>query len=179
MNSREKLSELPLNRFYRYVLEPQLTFDKDGALSEGPFSLFSDMPESVLLTMGIDTPLGWMVEAVYSPYDLDNIKLQDVSLRFWVKAACYPYLRSGVWGHCVTLIACIPRQEYCWSWGEEEGNAFWFLSKSAGVDAHVFVDLRLYFIIIIIIFFFWGGGGVTIWLCMRKIFLSRRRRPKY
>ncbi|XP_068732744.1 UDP-glucose:glycoprotein glucosyltransferase 1-like [Montipora capricornis] len=78
MNSREKLSELPVNRFYRYVLEPQLTFDKDGALSEGPFSLFSDMPESVLLTMGIDTPLGWMVEAVYSPYDLDNIKLQDV-----------------------------------------------------------------------------------------------------
>ena len=107
MNSREKLSELPLNRFYRYVLEPQLTFDKDGASSEGPFSLFSDMPESVLLTMGIDTPLGWMVEAVYSPYDLDNIKLQDVSLIFWVKAACYPYLRSRVWGHCVTLIACV------------------------------------------------------------------------
>lgn len=78
MNSREKLSEIPLNRFYRYVLEPQVTFDDDGAMAEGPLALFSGMPQSVLLTMGMDTPLGWMVEAVYSPYDLDNIKLQEV-----------------------------------------------------------------------------------------------------
>ena len=80
MNSREKLSEMPLNRFYRYVLEPQVTFDEDGAMTEGPFAVFSDMPQSVLLTMGMDTPLGWMVEAVYSPHDLDNIKLQEVGV---------------------------------------------------------------------------------------------------
>ena len=66
------------NRFYRYVLEPQVTFDDDGTLTEGPFAMFSDMPQSVLLTMAMDTPLGWMVEAVYSPHDLDNIKLQEV-----------------------------------------------------------------------------------------------------
>ncbi|KAJ7328106.1 UDP-glucose:glycoprotein glucosyltransferase 1 [Desmophyllum pertusum] len=78
MNSREKLSELPLNRFYRYVLEPEVAFDEDGAMTEGPLALFSDMPQSVLLTMNMDTPLGWMVEAVYAPYDLDNIKLQEV-----------------------------------------------------------------------------------------------------
>ena len=88
MNSREKLSELPLNRFYRYVLEPQLTFDKDGGLSEGPLALFLDMPQSVLLTMGINTPLGWMVEAVYSPHDLDNIKLQEVSV---LCPKCHPF----------------------------------------------------------------------------------------
>ena len=80
MNSREKLSELPLNRFYRYVLEPQVAFDEAGAMTEGPFAVFSDMPQSVLLTMGMDTPLGWMVEAVYSPHDLDNIKLQEVGV---------------------------------------------------------------------------------------------------
>lgn len=78
MNSREKLSELPVNRFYRYVLEPEVTFDEDGAMAEGPSALFLDMPQSVLLTMNMDTPLGWMVEAVYSPHDLDNIKLQEV-----------------------------------------------------------------------------------------------------
>ncbi|KAL9964464.1 hypothetical protein ACROYT_G028110 [Oculina patagonica] len=78
MNSREKLSELPVNRFYRYVLEPEVTFDEDGAMAEGPVALFSDMPQTVLLTMNMDTPLGWMVEAVYSPHDLDNIKLQEV-----------------------------------------------------------------------------------------------------
>lgn len=80
MNSREKLSELPLNRFYRYVLEPEVTFDDDGSLAEGPLALFSDVPQSVLFTMNMDTPLGWMVEAVYSPHDLDNIKLQEVRM---------------------------------------------------------------------------------------------------
>ena len=80
MNSREKLSELPLNRFYRYVLEPEVTFNEDGTITEGPAAVFSDMPQSVLLTMNMDTPLGWMVEAVYSPYDLDNIKLQEVRI---------------------------------------------------------------------------------------------------
>ena len=80
MNSREKLSELPLNRFYRHVLEPEVTFNEDGTITEGPAAVFSDMPQSVLLTMNMDTPLGWMVEAVYSPYDLDNIKLQEVTI---------------------------------------------------------------------------------------------------
>ena len=80
MNSREKLSELPLNRFYRYVLEPYVSFDENGAMTEGPFAMFSDMPQSVLLTMGMDTPLGWMVAAVYSPYDLDNIRLREVRI---------------------------------------------------------------------------------------------------
>jgi len=84
MNSREKLSELPLNRFYRYVLEPEVTFDGDGSMAEGPLALFSDMPQSVLFTMNMDTPLGWMVEAVYSPHDLDNIKLQEVRMVIYI-----------------------------------------------------------------------------------------------
>jgi len=97
MNSREKLSEIPLNRFYRYVLEPQVAFDDDGAMAEGPLALFSDMPQSVLLTMGMDTPLGWMVEAVYSPYDLDNIKLQEVENRVMAKFELeYIFIE----GHC-------------------------------------------------------------------------------
>ena len=55
-----------------------MAFDDKGALEEGPLALFSDMPQSVLLTMNMDTPLGWMVEAVYSPHDLDNIRLEEV-----------------------------------------------------------------------------------------------------
>ena len=78
MNCREKHSEMPLNRFYRYVLEPQLTFDSKGFSNPGPLALFENMPQSPLLTMSMDTPLGWMVEAVRSPYDLDNIRLQEV-----------------------------------------------------------------------------------------------------
>ena len=80
MNCREKLSELPLKRFYRYVLEPQITFDTDsGNMNPGPFAQFLDMPETTLLTTNMDTPLGWMVQAVWSPHDLDNIRLSEVS----------------------------------------------------------------------------------------------------
>ena len=65
-------------RFYRYVLEPQVTFDSSGLTSPGPSAVFENMPLTPLLTMSMDTPLGWMVEAVRSPYDLDNIRLQKV-----------------------------------------------------------------------------------------------------
>ena len=95
MNSREKLSELPLNRFYRYVLEPEVTFDDDGSMAEGPLALFSDMPQSVLFTMNMDTPLGWMVEAVYSPHDLDNIKLQEVTMVIFIMLFPPEVLNSG------------------------------------------------------------------------------------
>lgn len=77
MNCREKHSEIPLKRFYRYVLEPQLSFDSAGFANPGPLALFENMPQTPLLTMSMDTPLGWMVEAVRSPYDLDNIRLQE------------------------------------------------------------------------------------------------------
>ena len=95
MNSREKLSELPLNRFYRYVLEPEVTFDDDGSVAEGPLALFSDMPQSVLFTMNMGTPLGWMVEAVYSPHDLDNIKLQEVRIIIFIIIFSLEVFNSG------------------------------------------------------------------------------------
>ncbi|XP_028405524.1 UDP-glucose:glycoprotein glucosyltransferase 1-like isoform X2 [Dendronephthya gigantea] len=78
MNCREKLSEMPLKRFYRYVLAPNLQFNEDGSLSSGPHAMFRDIPETPLLTMNLDIPQAWMVEAVKSPYDLDNIYLKEV-----------------------------------------------------------------------------------------------------
>lgn len=84
MNCREKLSEFPLNRFYQYVMEPELIFSANGKLEPGPYAHFDNLPQSPLLTMAMDTPLGWMVEAVRSPYDLDNICLREVS-RQWLR----------------------------------------------------------------------------------------------
>ena len=66
-------------RFYRYVLEPSILFNEDGSISSGPSSVFRDIPETPLLTMNLDIPQAWMVEAVKSPYDLDNIFLKEVS----------------------------------------------------------------------------------------------------
>jgi len=42
------------------------------------FAQFSDMPEKPLLTLGMDPPESWLVQAVHTPYDLDNIFLEEV-----------------------------------------------------------------------------------------------------
>ncbi|XP_071491189.1 UDP-glucose:glycoprotein glucosyltransferase 1-like [Diadema antillarum] len=79
MNPKAQLSELPLKSFYRYVLEPELAFRVDSSLTAGPSAKFSDMPADTLLTMNVLTPESWLVESVRTPYDLDNIKLSEVS----------------------------------------------------------------------------------------------------
>ena len=64
--------------FYRFVLQPDVTFLGNDSISAGPMALFVDVPESPLLTLNMITPESWMVEAVRSTYDLDNIHLQEV-----------------------------------------------------------------------------------------------------
>jgi len=66
--------------FYRFVLEPEVTFDKSGHLSPDPIAKFSNMPTSPLLTQILHVPDNWLVESVASPYDLDNIRLEDVEM---------------------------------------------------------------------------------------------------
>ena len=70
--------DLPCS-YYRYVLSPTVTFDGDGTVSSsGPSARFTDMPQKPILTLGMDPPEGWLVEAVWAPYDLDNIHLTEV-----------------------------------------------------------------------------------------------------
>ncbi|CAF1081741.1 unnamed protein product [Adineta ricciae] len=69
-NCKLQLSEMPLKSFYRYVY--------DINLQQMPSALFQYVPETPILTLGMVTPESWMVEAVTSPYDLDNIHLKNV-----------------------------------------------------------------------------------------------------
>uniref|UniRef100_K7F5W8 UDP-glucose ceramide glucosyltransferase-like 1 n=1 Tax=Pelodiscus sinensis TaxID=13735 RepID=K7F5W8_PELSI len=78
MNCRSKLSEVPLKSFYRFVLEPELSSGADKLFPSGPVAKFLEMPETLLLTLNMIIPESWLVEAVNSSYDLDNIHLQDV-----------------------------------------------------------------------------------------------------
>ena len=64
--------------FYRYVLEPELSFTPDGSVAPGPRAIFSQLPHSPLLTLHMDVPHAWLVAALHSPHDLDNIHLQSV-----------------------------------------------------------------------------------------------------
>ncbi|XP_075896251.1 UDP-glucose:glycoprotein glucosyltransferase 2 isoform X2 [Nelusetta ayraudi] len=100
MNCRAKLSEMPLKSFYRYVLEPDMSFMANDTVSAGPTARFLELPESPLLTLNMITPESWMVQAVSSPYDLDNIHLQEVS---GAVTAEYELEHLLLEGHCFDL----------------------------------------------------------------------------
>uniref|UniRef100_A0A093V9S4 UDP-glucose:glycoprotein glucosyltransferase n=1 Tax=Talaromyces marneffei PM1 TaxID=1077442 RepID=A0A093V9S4_TALMA len=72
-----ELSELPIKRFYRHVLESEPTFDESRYL-ERPEASFTGLPQDALLTLGMDVPSSWLVAPKYSIHDLDNIKLSAI-----------------------------------------------------------------------------------------------------
>eukprot|EP00111_Clytia_hemisphaerica_P002468 TCONS_00007064-protein len=75
MNCVSKHSEMPVKRFYQYVLQPELTFDINGNLKNDQEAIFKNLPHSALLTLIMDTPQSWMIAARGSNQDLDNIFL--------------------------------------------------------------------------------------------------------
>ncbi|XP_030613602.1 UDP-glucose:glycoprotein glucosyltransferase 2 isoform X1 [Archocentrus centrarchus] len=100
MNCRAKLSEMPLKSFYRFVLEPDVIFLANDTVSPGPVARFIELPETPLLTLNMITPESWMVQAVRSPYDLDNIHLQEVN---GVVTAEFELEHLLLEGHCFDL----------------------------------------------------------------------------
>ena len=64
--------------FYRYVLQPELSFDENGSVRENAVAVFADLPMSPLFTLSLDVPHSWLVEPVLSPHDLDNIHLAQM-----------------------------------------------------------------------------------------------------
>ncbi|KAJ3413453.1 hypothetical protein HDV05_008022 [Chytridiales sp. JEL 0842] len=96
LNPVPALSQLPLKRFYRYVLNPQPSFD-----DAGPAGVFKGIPAEPLLTLGMDVPRAWLIRPVESIYDLDNLKLSTVKsehLRRGVEAK-FQLLNILVEGH--------------------------------------------------------------------------------
>uniref|UniRef100_A0A668ADA9 UDP-glucose ceramide glucosyltransferase-like 1 n=1 Tax=Myripristis murdjan TaxID=586833 RepID=A0A668ADA9_9TELE len=82
--------------FYRFVLESDVTFLANDSVSLGPMARFMELPESPLLTLNMITPESWMVEAVRSPYDLDNIHLGVVTAEYELEHLLLE-------GHCFDL----------------------------------------------------------------------------
>lgn len=77
LNPKEEIKELPVKRFYRYVLDSEPQFTSEGALSR-PQASFSGLPVEALLTLGMDVPSSWLVAPQDSIHDLDNIKLSSL-----------------------------------------------------------------------------------------------------
>ena len=70
------LVELPISRFYHFAWSHKPTFDSDEIKSE---LLFERIPRDVLFSFAADVPSSWVVLAIESKTDLDNIRLADVS----------------------------------------------------------------------------------------------------
>lgn len=64
--------------FFRYVLDAELSFNENGSLAETAAAVFGDLPHSPLLTLQLEVPHSWLVDAVWSPHDLDNIHLASL-----------------------------------------------------------------------------------------------------
>ena len=77
LNPKEKIQELPIKRFYRYVLESKPSFDGEGMLRK-PQATFEGLPKEALLNLGLDVPPAWLVAPKESVHDLDNIKLSGL-----------------------------------------------------------------------------------------------------
>ena len=76
LNCIDKHSDMPLKNFYRFVLHPELSFEEGFVIKRT--AVFANMPLKPLFTLAMSTPENWLVEAVKSPYDLDNIHLEEV-----------------------------------------------------------------------------------------------------
>ncbi|EHK39882.1 uncharacterized protein TrAtP1_013347 [Trichoderma atroviride] len=77
INPPEKIEELPVKRFFRYVLKSQPTFNDEGEVA-GLRATFNGLPSEALLTTAVDVPPAWLVAPLFSVHDLDNIKLSAV-----------------------------------------------------------------------------------------------------
>ncbi|KFY27310.1 hypothetical protein V493_03573 [Pseudogymnoascus sp. VKM F-4281 (FW-2241)] len=78
LNPKDVLKEIPIKRFYRYVLESKPVFNSDGSLKDIK-AQFASVPQEALLTVGMDVPAPWLVAPKQSVVDLDNIKLSSIN----------------------------------------------------------------------------------------------------
>ncbi|KAL6816379.1 glycosyltransferase family 24 protein [Trichoderma sp. SZMC 28015] len=77
INPSAKIEELPVKRFFRYVLESEPSFNENGSVKRLE-ATFSGLPSEALLTTAVDVPPAWLVAPLISIHDLDNIKLSAV-----------------------------------------------------------------------------------------------------
>ncbi|KAF2101757.1 UDP-glucose:glyco protein glucosyltransferase precursor [Rhizodiscina lignyota] len=106
LNPKDRLEELPVKRFYRYVLKSQPTFGDNGVL-QNLQAEFNGLPSDTLLTMAMDVPPSWLVAPKESTYDLDNIKLSSISGKESIDAT-YELENILIEGHSRDMTTGVP-----------------------------------------------------------------------
>ncbi|GAQ80221.1 UDP-glucose:glycoprotein glucosyltransferase [Klebsormidium nitens] len=95
LNPVSGLSDIPLKNFYRYAAPSRL----DAPSPAPPAVSFSHLPPSRTLTFNLDVPEPWLVEAVQAPYDLDNLRLEQLGESRSMHAV-YELEALMLTGHC-------------------------------------------------------------------------------
>lgn len=78
LNPKDRLTELPVKRFFRQVIGAEPHFNSDGAM-EQPHASFQGIPKDTLFNLGMIVPPSWLVAPKESVHDLDNIKLSSLA----------------------------------------------------------------------------------------------------
>ncbi|OAP58443.1 hypothetical protein AYL99_07533 [Fonsecaea erecta] len=78
LNPKDRLTELPVKRFFRQVISPEPSFDDRGSLVV-PTASFSGIPKDTLFNLGMIVPPSWLVAPKESIHDLDNIRLSNLA----------------------------------------------------------------------------------------------------
>lgn len=105
MNPKDHLEELPVKRFYRFVMDSAPVFDESGKL-QVPSASFKGLPSEALLNLGMDVPPAWLVAPQISVHDLDNIKLSSVKSDV---TAVYELEHILIEGHARSTDSSAPR----------------------------------------------------------------------
>lgn len=101
LNPDSDLTELPLKRFYRYVFEKELRFDKTTGERIIPTAYFEDLPVDPLYTLGVETTNAWHVTVREANMDLDNILLSSLKNNQPGVSAMYELESILIEGHCL------------------------------------------------------------------------------
>lgn len=105
INPKDKLDELPVKRFYRYVLDSAPTFDESGKV-KALSAEFKGLPSEALLNVGMDVPPAWLVASKVSVHDLDNLKLSSIKTNV---EAIYELENILIEGHSREPTGVLPR----------------------------------------------------------------------
>lgn len=92
LNVEPSYSDMPLKSYYRFVTPDEPGPDDLGggngygdgvaehgaSITDNNHALFPGLPLQDILTLGMDVPEAWLVSAVRSKHDLDNIQLSNI-----------------------------------------------------------------------------------------------------
>ncbi|KAF5843740.1 hypothetical protein DUNSADRAFT_8256 [Dunaliella salina] len=79
LNPQRDMSDMPLKSYYRFALPDLSPGEQASAVAPGPpIAYFQRLPTKKVLTMNMDVPEAWLVEATQAAHDVDNIRLADI-----------------------------------------------------------------------------------------------------